>query len=143
MIPSDRSRLRTYLRVWMFAWVTGVLGYCAAVAVFAFGLYQGVKVFTSDAPPLPSIGAMIVGCGLQGFIVALFIRVRERFEQRCWELISSELGRTDDGRGAEVLQRLADGEALSVTEVRTHQSRRFFKRLLTLIEYAWPDHARN
>ncbi len=143
MKPSVRSRLRTYLLIWLAAAVTGVLGYCAAVAVFAFGLYQGFKVFTADTPLSPSIGAILVGCGLQVFIVALFIRIRERFEQRCWELISSELGRTGDGRGAEVLQRLADGEANSVAEVRTHQSRRFSERLLTLIEYAWPDHTHN
>lgn len=141
MEPSVRARLRTYLLILMAASVTGVLGYAAAMAVFGYGLYQGVKVFTADGPLWPCIGPLIAGCGLQALIVALFIRIRERFEQRCWELIHAALGRTGDKRGAQVLRGLADGEAESVAEVRARQSRRFAARLQTLMAYAWPDRA--
>ena len=139
MREPTRSRLRTILLLWMAAGATMVVGYSAAVAIFVFGFCEE---FSPNASVAMSVGPMVLGCGLQLLLVSLFLRIRDRFEDRCWELISAEL-RTPDGSRAstQVLAKQVAGEDIRLAAVRARQSRHFAKRLKALVEQAWPPRA--
>jgi apolipoprotein N-acyltransferase len=136
------------LIIWMAAWLTAILGYCAALAIVVFGLYEVVRTFSFDAvgefssdPPLfMSVGPMIVGCGLQALLVFLFVGVLNRFEDRCWKLINGHAGPSiGEAAGDAMVSRQADGDdSTSLAAVRARRSKNFAKRLRGLIDHAWP-----
>jgi len=135
---DKRSQLRAIIIIWITALVTLILGNCAAITIFLFGAYQGVKSFFSNAPTLVSLGPLALGCGLQLLLVFLFVGVRDRFENRCWELIKADGGKSDEKANVSVLDRQAQGRDDRLAAVQERRSRQFSKRLRVLIEYAWP-----
>ena len=140
MRESTRSQLRTILLIWAAACLTLIGGYCAALAILLFGIYEGVRSFSSDAPPLTGVVPMVLGCGLQFLLVFLFHGTRDRFEHRCWQLIATDAGvlASNEAR-TEVLTKQADGEGSYLADVRKRQSRALSERLRALIDQAWPD----
>jgi hypothetical protein len=120
----------------MTSWIVLILGYCAALAVFVFGIHESIKSFLSGT--LTGLGPLALGCGLQVLLAWLFIGVRDRFESRCWELIRVNQDPSDNMTTEPVLGRQADGNDDRLAAARARRSRQFSKRLLALIDYAWP-----
>jgi hypothetical protein len=117
------------------------LGYCAALAIFAFGLYEAVKSFAADNPTLESLVPLFLGGGLQVLLSFLFLGIRDRFEDRCWKVVAAaDVTSGKDGEAPLVVTRQTDGEDLYFADVRQRQSQRLSKRLVALIEQASPDH---
>jgi hypothetical protein len=139
MREADRSQLKRLLIVWAVAWLASILGYCAASAVFIYGLLHLVKSFGSNDSVLVSLGPMTLGLGLLLVLTVLIIAVVARFEDRCWELVRADSGTwVGDGAGDRVLSEQADGRAERPASVRVGRSRRLSKRLAVLVEHAWP-----
>ena len=140
MRESIRSRLRAVLLIWAAACLTVTVGYCAALAIFVFGIYEGVEAFSSSNPTLAGVGPMVLGCCSQLLLAFLFLGIRDRFENRCWQLVAAEAGAlVGEPANTQVLSRQAAGEDNFAGNVRMRQSERLSKRLRALIEEAWPD----
>ena len=134
-----RAQLRALLIIWMAASLTWVAGYCAAIAISVFGFYEGVKSSASEATTLVNLGLMAVGSGLGLLLSFLYVRIRDRFEDLCWELIKADGGTSVDGTADTcVLRRQVDGSDARLAAVRARRSQQFTKRLQVLIERAWP-----
>jgi hypothetical protein len=139
MHEAVRLQLRTLLVVWAVAWLTSIIGYCAAIAVFVYGVLHLVTSLGSHDSVLVSVGPMMLGTGLLGVLGVLIVAVRDRFEDRCWELISAEAGTwVGDGAGDRVLGQQADGRDERPAKVRAGRSQRLSKRLAVLVAHAWP-----
>lgn len=139
MREADRSQLRKLLVIWAAAGIAGLIGCCAALAIFTSGLIGVVQSFTSNHPNPGSLVAMVLGCGLQGAFAVLIVGVRGRFEDRCWELIHGDAAwATGDSAGALLLGKQADGRDDRLAALRVLRSQRFAKRLKVLIDRAWP-----
>lgn len=132
-----RSQLRALLTIWAISSITCVAGYCAATGIVAFGIYEGVKKFSSDVPFLWIVGPLALGCGLQILLAHLAVGIRERFEDRCWELVEGSGGTSFQTTEEAVLARQVDGKDASLGAIRARRSQKFSKRVLLLMEYAW------
>ncbi len=141
MHGAVRSQLRRLLIIWAAAWLALIIGYCAALAVFFYGLFRIITIFTSDNLTLASLVPMVIGVGLQLVLVVLIVGVRDRFEGHCWELIRVEADiSTGGGSAHHMLGGQADGRGDQLTAAHARRTQRFSKRLAVLIEQAWPHH---
>jgi len=140
MRESTRSQLRAVLLIWAAAVLTFLVGYCATLAIFVYGLYKFVMATLADDYSSGGLDPMVIGCGLQLLIGFIFFRIRDRFEAYCWRLIVADAGTlVSNPKVDEILARQTDGDASLVAAVEARRSRRFSKRLEVLIEQAWPD----
>src|SRR4051794_15194600 len=119
MREAIRSQLRMALLIWAAAGLTFVVGYCAAVGILIFGIYEAWRSFSSSNPTLAGIGPMVLGCGLQLLIAFIFVGIRERFEDRCWQIVAADGGTSVSNRPIpQVLADQTDGEANALADVR-------------------------
>ena len=72
MREAVRSQLRAALLIWAAACMALIVGYCAAIAIFVLGVFEGWRSFSANPPTLGGIGPMALGCGSQLLILLLF-----------------------------------------------------------------------
>jgi hypothetical protein len=138
MREAVRSQLRRLLVISAAAGVTGLVGSCAALAIFLYGLVQVVASFTSDDPKPVGISSMVLGAALLLMVCVLSVRIRDRFETQCWDLIEADGARLSNEADGDVVRRQADGQDDRLAAVSARRSKRFQRRLAVLIEHAWP-----
>ena len=134
---NQRSELRALLLIWMAASLAMLLGFWAALMIFVTGIYELIKTIVDD-PSFSGLGLMCLGCGLLFVLNFLFGRVRDRFEDRCWELINAN-GDPNAETPDSVLNRQANGATPDWRSAQARRSRRFSQRLRALVEMAWPS----